>query len=211
MRITMNFKRLLLLTIFLISGIVLTFCSGGSKIVATWKNEQVSIGKIDKILLIGVSKDPWVRKMFEGELKEEFRDHNVEAVSSLEIVSPDEEITKENFDLYFGNKGFDAVLVTRMVAENIQKETVYNYTPSYGMYGGYGFHGYYNYSYTYMNSPGYLVETRNVNLETSIFELKSNQMAWSTISESFDVKKASDVIDPIVQLIVETMADDDLI
>ena len=207
----MNFKRLLLLTIFLISRILFTFCGGGTKIIATWKNDQVPMGKIDKILLIGVAKDPWVRKMFEGELKEEFNDYNVEAISSLEIVSPDEDITKENFDLYFGNKGFDAVLVTRMVAENIQKETVYNYTPSYGMYGGYGFHGYYNYSYGYMNSPGYLVETVNVNLETTIFEVKSKQMAWSTISESFDVQKASDVIDPIVQLIVQTMADDDLI
>ncbi|MCF6270251.1 MAG: hypothetical protein L3J41_11105 [Melioribacteraceae bacterium] len=207
----MNIKRLLLLTTFLFSGIIFTSCSSGTKIIATWKNEQVKIDKINKILLIGVSKDPWVRKMFEGELKEEFAEYNVEAVSSLEIVSPDEKITKENFELYFGNEGFDAVLVTRVVAENVEKERVYNYTPSYGLYGGYGFYGYYNYSYTYMNTPGYLVETTNVNLETNIFDVKSKQMAWSTISESFDVKKASDVIDPIVQLIVTAMADDGLI
>lgn len=207
----MNIKRLILLAIFLIFGILFTSCSSGTKIIATWKNEQVKIDKINKILLIGVSKDPWVRKMFEGELKEEFTDHNVEAISSLEIVSPDEKISKENFDLYFGNLEFDAVLVTRVVAENVQKERVYNYTPSYGLYGGYGFYGYYNYSYTYMNTPGYLVETTNVNLETNIFDVKSKQMAWSTISESFDVKKASDVIDPIVQLIVNAMADDGLI
>ena len=207
----MNTKRLLLLAIFLISGILFTSCSSGTKVIATWKNEQVKMRKIYKILVIGVAKDPWVRKMFEAELKKEFRDYNVEAVSSLEIVSPDEDITKENFDLYFGNEGFDAVLVTQMVAENIQKETVYNYTPSYGLYGGYGFYGYYNHSYTYMNSPGYLVETRNVNLETTVFDERSKQMAWSTISESFDVKKASDVIDPVVQLIVEAMDSDGLL
>ena len=207
----MNLKQLLLLTIFLIAGFLFTSCRSGTKIIATWKNEQVKIDKIKKILLIGVSKDPWVRKMFEGELKEEFTDNNVEAVSSLEIVSPDEKITKENFAIYFGNKGFDAVLVTRVVAENVEKERVYNYTPSYGLYGGYGFYGYYNYSYTYMNTPGYLVETTNVNLETNIFDVKSKQMVWSTISESFDVKKASDVIDPIVQLIVIAMANDGLI
>ncbi len=207
----MNLKQLLLLTIFLIAGFLFTSCGSGTKIIATWKNEQVKIDKIKKILLIGVSKDPWVRKMFEGELKEEFTDNNVEAVSSLEIVSPDEKITKENFAIYFGNKGFDAVLVTRVVAENVEKERVYNYTPSYGLYGGYGFYGYYNYSYTYMNTPGYLVETTNVNLETNIFDVKSKQMVWSTISESFDVKKASDVIDPIVQLIVIAMANDGLI
>lgn len=207
----MHIKRLLLLATFLITGILFTSCGSGTKVIATWKNEQVQIGKIDKILLIGVAKDPWVRKMFEGELKEEFADNNVVAVSSLEIVSPDEKITKENFDLYFGNKDFDAVLITRVVAENIQKERVYNYTPSYGLYGGYGFHGYYNYSIGYMNTPGYLIETKNVNLETNIFDVKSKQMAWSTISESFDVKKASDVIDPIVQLIVDAMANDGLI
>ncbi len=207
----MKIKRLLLLAIFLISGILFTSCSSGTKVIATWKNEQIRMRSIEKILIIGVAKDPWVRKMFEGELKEEFEDYNVEAVSSLEIVSPDEKITKENFDLYFEKEYFDAVVITRVVAENIKKETVYNYTPSYGLYGGYGFYGYYNYSVGYMNSPGYLVETKNVNLETNVFDVRTKQMAWSTISESFDVEKASDVIDPLVQLIVEAMDDADLI
>ncbi len=207
----MNIKRILLLATFLISGILFVSCSSGTKIIATWKNDQVKMGKIKKILLIGVAKDPWVRKMYEGELKEEFTDYNIEAISSLEIVSPDEKITKENFELYFGNKGFDAVLVTRVVAENIEKTQVYNYTPTNGLYGGYGFYGYYNYSYAYLNTPGYMIETTNVNLETNIFDVKSKQMAWSTISESFDVKKASDVIGPIVQLVVTKMANDGLI
>jgi hypothetical protein len=44
-----------------------------------------------------------------------------------------------------------------------------------------------------------------------VFDVKSKQMAWSTISESFDVKKASDIINPIVQLIVDGMATDGLI
>ena len=207
----MNIKRLLLLATFFISGILFTSCTSGTKVIATWKNDQIKMGKIKKILLIGIAKDPWVRKMFEGELKEEFTDYNVEAISSLEIVSPDEKITKENFNLYFGNKNFDAVLVTRVVAENIQKEQVYNYTPTNGLYGSYGFYGYYNYSIGYMNTPGYMVETVNINLETNIFDVKSTQMAWSTISESFDVKKASDVIHPIVQLLVDQMSTDGLI
>jgi len=207
----MYIKRLLLLAIFLISGILFTSCSSGTKVIATWKNEQVRMRSIEKILVIGIAKDPWVRKMFEGELKEEFEDYNVEAISSLEIVSPDEKITKENFDLYFEKEYFDAVIITRVVAENINKETVYNYTPSYGLYGGYGFHGYYNYSVGYMNSPGYLIETKNVNLETNVFDVRTKQMVWSTISESFDVKKASDVIGPLVQLVVEAMDDADLI
>jgi len=211
MRITMNIKRFLLLAIFLISGILFTSCSSGTKVIATWKNEQIRMRTIEKILIIGVAKDPWVRKMYEGELKRELEEYNVEAVSSLEIVSPDEKITKENFDLYFEKEYFDAVIITRVVAENIKKETVYNYTPSYGLYGGYGFYGYYNYSVGYMNSPGYLVETRNVNLETNVFDVRTKQMAWSTISESFDVEKASDVIEPVVQLIVEAMDDADLI
>lgn len=207
----MKIKKLMILVLLVTIAFLFASCGSGTKIIATWKNDQVKIDKIDKVLLIGVAKDPWVRKMFEGELKEEFALNNVEAVSSLEIVSPDEKITKENFDLYFGNKGFDVVLVTRMVAENIQKDQVYNYTPTYGLYGGYGFYGYYSYAYSYMNTPGYMIETRTVNLETNIFDTKSKEMIWSTISESFDVQKASDVIDPIVQLIVDKMSEDGFI
>jgi len=207
----MKLKKILLLSLFLVSGILFSSCSSGTSIIATWRNEQVQLQHIKKILIIGVAKDPWVRKMFEGELKDEFVSNGVKAVSSLEIVSPDEKISKENFDLYFGNKGFDAVLVTRVVAEKIDKQQIYNYTPTYGLYGGYGFYGYYSYAFTYLNTPGYMVETKNINLETNVFDVKTKQMVWSTISESFDVRKASDVIHPIVRLIVDEMAEDGLI
>ncbi len=189
-------------------GMVFTSCGGGTEVINTWKNDKIQIGKIHKILLIGVAKDPWIRKMFEGELKKEFADYNVEAVSSLEIVSPDEKITKENFELYFGKENFDAVLVTRVVAENVEKTRVYNYTPAYSYYG---FYGYYYSAYNYAYNPGYMVEEKSVNLETNVYDIKSMQLAWSALSESFNVKKASDVIDPLVHVIVDEMQSDGLI
>ena len=148
--------------------------------------------------------------MLESELKEEFADYGVEAVSSLEIVSPDEKITKENFEIYFGKENFDAALVTHVVAENIERTRVYNYTPSYGYSGFYGYYGSV-YTYAYAPSPGYIVEQKNVNLETNVFEINSKELAWSAISETFDAKRASDIIDPVVQIIVEEMQSDGLI
>ena len=134
----MKKSRIILFILITIGSTLFISCGGGTKVLGTWKNDQITINKIDKILLIGVAKDPWVRKMFESELKEEFLDYGVEAVSSLEIVSPDEKITKENFEIYFGKENFDAALVTHVVAENIERTRVYNYTPSYGYYGFYG-------------------------------------------------------------------------
>jgi hypothetical protein len=207
----MKSKKLLMVFSVMFLVLLFTSCGTGTKIIATWQNKEVHIGKIHKILLVGIAKDPWVRKMFEAKLKEEFLDVGVDAVSSLEIVSPDIKLTKENYELYFGNKNFDAVLVTRVVAEKIDKERIYNYTPTYGVYGAYGFYGYYAYAYDYMNTPGYLVETKSVNLETNVFDVKTGTMLWSTISESFDVTKASEVINPLVGLIVDKLKEDGLI
>lgn len=206
----MKKNRTILFILILLSSFMFISCGGGTKVLGTWRNDKVAINKIDKILVIGIAKDPWVRKMFESELKEEFSDYDVEAVSSLEIVSPDEKITKDNFELYFGKENFDAALVTHVVAENIEKTRVYNYTPSYGYSGFYGYYGSV-YTYAYTPSPGYIVEQKNVNLETNVFDIHSKELAWSVISETFDAKKASDVIDPIVQLIVEEMQADGLI
>ena len=200
--------RILIFGLVALSNLMFISCGGSTEVINTWKNDKVQIGKIHKILLIGVAKDPWIRKMFEGELKNEFADYGVESVSSLEIVSPDEKITKENFELYFGKENFDAVLVTRVVAENIEKTRVYNYTPSYGYYG---FYGYYYSAYNYAYNPGYTVEEKSVNLETNVYDIKSMQLAWSALSESFNVKKASDVIDPLVHMIVDEMQSDGLI
>ena len=206
----MKKSRIILFILITIGSTLFISCGGGTKVLGTWKNDQITINKIDKILLIGVAKDPWVRKMFESELKEEFLDYGVEAVSSLEIVSPDEKITKENFEIYFGKENFDAALVTHVVAENIERTRVYNYTPSYGYYG---FYGYYNsvYTYAYNPSPGYIVEQKNVNLETNVFDINSKELAWSAISETFDARRASDIIDPVVQIIVDEMQADGLI
>lgn len=200
--------KIILFAFIAVSNILFVSCGGGTEVIGTWKNDQIHIGKIKKILLIGVAKDPWIRKMFEGDLKEEFSDYNVDAVSSLEIVSPDEKITKENFELYFGKENFDAVLVTRVVAENVSKTRVYNYTPSYGYYG---FYGYYSSAYSYAYNPGYMVEEKSVNLETNVYDIKSMQLAWSALSESFNVRKASDVVDPLIHMIVDEMKDDGLI
>ncbi len=199
-----------LIVLLAIISFMFISCGGGTKIIGTWKNDKVAIKKIHKILVIGIAKDPWVRKMFESELKKEFADYDVEAVSSLEIVSPDEKITKENFKLYFGKENFDAALVAHVVAENIERTTVYNYTPYYGYYGFYGYYGSV-YNYAYNPSPGYVVEQKNVNIETNVFDIKSTELVWSAISETFDAKKASDVIDPLVQVIVDEMQSDGLI
>ncbi len=206
----MKKSRIILFVLIILSSTFFISCGGGTKVLGTWKNDKVAINKIDKILVIGIAKDPWVRKMFESELKEEFADYGVEAVSSLEIVSPDEKITKENFEIYFGKENFDAALVTHVVAENIERTRVYNYTPSYGYSGFYGYYGSV-YTYAYTPSPGYIVEQKNVNLETNVFEINSKELAWSAISETFDAKRASDIIDPVVQIIVEEMQSDGLI
>ncbi|NOX64267.1 MAG: hypothetical protein GXO85_00365 [Chlorobi bacterium] len=200
--------KILLFTFIAVSSTLFVSCGGGTEVIGTWKNDQIHISKIKKILLIGVAKDPWIRKMFEGDLKKELSDYGVDAVSSLEIVSPDEKITKENFELYFGKENFDAVLVTRVVAENVSKTRVYNYTPSYGYYG---FYGYYYSAYSYAYNPGYTVEETSVNLETNVYDIKSMQLAWSALSESFNVQKASDVIKPVIHMIVDEMQADGLI
>lgn len=206
----MKKSRIILFVLIITSSTFFISCGGGTQVLGTWKNDKVAINKIDKILVIGIAKDPWVRKMFESELKEEFADYGVEAVSSLEIVSPDEKITKENFEIYFGKENFDAALVSHVVAENIERTRVYNYTPSYGYAGFYGYYGSV-YTYAYNPSPGYIVEQKNVNLETNVFEINSKELAWSAISETFDAKRASDIIDPVVQIIVEEMQSDGLI
>ncbi|MCK5087885.1 MAG: hypothetical protein KAQ90_10210 [Melioribacteraceae bacterium] len=201
----MFFKRITLLFLFGLMIVSLISCgTGGTQVVGTWKNDQVEFGTIKKVLIVGIIKDPWIRKMYESAVKEELLNHHVEAVSSLEIVSPDEKITKENFELYFQSYNFDSVIASRVVAEDKVKTRVYNYTPVYG------YHGFYNsyYSmYSYAYNPGYAVESTNRSIETNLFETKGGNMIWSTLSESFDAQKASDIIGPLSQLILDELDD----
>jgi hypothetical protein len=188
-----------LLVIISVTSIIITIvsCSGAkTDIIGEWEEEAYQKGNIDKVLILGIfNKDrPLLRRNFEDGMSKAFNDGGVTASPSMDHMPYDETVDSTTFEKYFKDLDFDAVVVSRLVGleQNRDYKAGYLYTIPYNSY--YGFYGYYYASIQYANTSGYLSKNVVVVLETNIYETKDKKLIWSGISETVDPDKASDVI-----------------
>jgi hypothetical protein len=152
-----------------------------------------------------------VRRSYEEKLVQELKKKGVNAVPSAAIMPGDELPDKESVRTAIQGKGFDSVLVTRIIG--VEKETRYIPPRTYVIpdRNYYGFYDYYYRSYQVVQQPGYLEEETIVSLETNIYDVNTEKLVWAITSESFNPNKAAEVIKPLSKLIVDKLRKDKMI
>lgn len=185
--------------LFFFTIIIATFISCSSTktdIIGEWQDDNYQKGNIQKVLLLGiVSKEkPLLRRNFEDGMTKAFRDEGINATPSMDIMPYDVAIDSTTFEKYFKDLQLDAVVVSRLVAVDSERDYTagYLYTIPYNSY--YGFYGYYYAGVSMANSAGYLSQDVVVVLETNIYETSNKKLIWSGVSETVQPDKASDVI-----------------
>jgi hypothetical protein len=134
-----------------------------------------------------------------------FRDGGINATPSMDVMPYDVAIDSTIFEKYFKELGLDAVVVSRLVAVDAERDykAGYLYTIPYNSY--YGFYGYYYAGISIANSSGYLSQNVVVVLETNIYETINKKLIWSGVSETVEPDKASDVINSFSQELVSRL------
>lgn len=183
--------------VFLVMLGLLLSCATSTKITAFWHDKNYAKGKIEKILILGISKRPAIRSSYEEDMQKKLDYYGVEGVPSYEIFPGDEKLDTNTFRLHFKNEGFDAVITAQLVSAD--KET--RYEPGYGYAGYNGFYGYYGSAYNYMYSPGYSYTTTTLKIETNMYDAKTEKLIWSGISETFAPSDEMDAIRSLNQRI----------
>ena len=126
--------------------VMIISCSGAkTDIIGEWEEESYQKGNIDKVLILGIfNKDrPLLRRNFENGMSEAFSDGGVTASPSMDHMPYDETVDSTTFEKYFKDLEFDAVVVSRLVGleQNRDYKAGYLYTIPFNSY--YGFYGYY--------------------------------------------------------------------
>lgn len=62
-------------------------------------------------------------------------------------------------------------------------------------------------AYEFVTSQGYYTDDVSVFLETKLYDVESEELAWSAQSETFDRKTAEDVMDSVIKALVIRLAD----
>ncbi|MHA2099115.1 MAG: hypothetical protein ACW99A_10535 [Candidatus Kariarchaeaceae archaeon] len=200
-------KYILFTSIFISIIIILSSCGPSTDLVGEWSEDEYKTNSIDKLLVLGIfdKEKPLLRRRFEDGISQAFNDSGIEAVPSMDIMSYKEEIDSAAVEKHFVGKGFDAVIVSRLVGLDKERKVQagYAYTIPYGNY--YGFYGYYYAAVQYANTSSYLSKNLTVVLETNLYNTDEKKLIWSGISETIDPSKASEVIGSLGKVLVDKL------
>jgi hypothetical protein len=163
------------LALILVVGVL--GCSS-TKLVNQWENPQYVPARLDRLLVIGVSRQAGLRRTFEDEFAARLKTAGIDAAPSYLFIPEDGPVQEARLQEAVRQAGADGVLMTRLV--RVERRTEVSpgfYSPGpgywYGMYPWYsaGWIGYYE--------PPRIYQYDVYISETSLYDARRNQLVWS--------------------------------
>jgi hypothetical protein len=186
----------------------LTSCAATSQLTTSWADPAAAGRGFKKVVIVGASPNSAVRRMYEDTFASELRSRGIEAIPSYTVVG-EGQLNKDDASAKLKEVGADGVIVTRLV----DKETVENYyPPTYSTYAAPsayygGWYGYYNMGYSYMSTPGYVEQNHVYRVETNLYDVANDKLAWSGLTESTlsSGQAPTSEIQPVITMIANDM------
>ena len=168
------------------TALVLVACAKNDDVVSVWKDETQT-GKLNKVFVLAVVKDPSYRRSIEYGIADILNEDSLRAIPTLDSFPNIDAIDKTLVSKMIKEFGIDSVLLVRLVDRRV--ETVYVGGTSYydGFYGNRyagGWHNYYGGAYNSFMSPGYVIEKHISTVETAIFDIDTDKILWTTLTET---------------------------
>ena len=181
----MNLSRPARIGIAALSLAALTSCAASTQLTSSWGDPAAANRNFTKVVVVGVSPNAATRRMYEDAFVAELGTRGVQGIQSYTFAG-DGQLDKDQAVAKLKEIGADGVIVTRLV----DKETVQTYyPPTYSSvaapsayYGGW--YGYYSMGYTYQSSPGYVAENKVYRIESNLYDVANDKLAWSGLTET---------------------------
>jgi len=190
-------------------ALMVTACVPAVEVTSSWKDPSYQ-GYPNKILVIGVAKQPAIRRLFEDEFVRRLTTLGMEGVASYTVIPDAQQDDQEAIAAKIKELGADTVLISRVT----DKKTVTTYVPGtvYNPPGYYGtWHGYYQQSYQTTYTPGYTAEDQYAMVETNLYDAGNDKLIWSASSEVSMQHSTNKLLKSFVDAMVRAMADKELL
>lgn len=181
--------------------ILIISCSSSTQLTDVYIDETFSGKEFKKILVFGLAKDEWKRKVYENEFRSQLLKYNVEVLMAWQELPKGEQMNRENFEKYFRDKNVDALLVAIEGGESSDK-TLYTGGSGHVYVGFYGFYA--STAPLYFNSD-YLAEEKIVYMRANFYETTDGKIIWSAKSQSYEPKNTGDVVKTVSSKVISDL------
>ena len=202
--------RYLRFVLLAVAAFLLTACATTS-MVDSWRDPNYKGKAFHNFLVVGITKDPGVRRLFEDIFTAELRSRGLQATASYSVTPQEEPVTRELLAQAVKKTGADAVITTRVVDIQQQTTVTPGYVENYGPGSGFYPHRYPQrdlypyYGASQIIQPPTVQSYEVATLETVLFEVVDSAMIWSGTSTTFETKQAVTVSKDLSRLIIRSL------
>ena len=189
-------------------ALIITACAS-TQVTSVWKDPSYG-GHPKRVMVIGVSKSPINRRLFEEELVRQFKARGTDAIASYTVLPDAKQNDQDVIAKKVAEQHADTVLITRLVS----KKTVQTYVPGTVYYppAYYGtWRDYYGYGYQAIYTPGYVTEDEYALIETNLYAASNDKLIWAATSETGMRGSDMRMIKDYIAVMIKTMADQGLL
>lgn len=168
------------------AALVLVACAEKTEVMSVWKDETNTV-KLNKVFVLAVVKNPEVRRSVEYGIVDLLNGETLRAIPTLDSFPNIDAIDKTLVDKMMKEYGIDGVLVARLVDRTVEKTYVSGTSYYDGFYGNRyagGWHNYYGGAHRMFRTPGYTIEKYISTVETAIFDMATDKILWSTVTQT---------------------------
>jgi len=198
---------------FLLAFLILVAGCASTTLTSVWRDPSYSGGPIRSVLVVGISKEAGIRRIFEDEFSAKLRAVGVTATPSYTVIPQDGPVERAVLDGAISKSGAQGTLVTRLL--KVERRTDYapgyvRTVPAVGYYRN--FHGYYSSTWV----PGAYAAPQRfdydiVALETNLWRAQGGELVWSGTTESFAPSDIRAATQEFSDVIIKALRDQKLI
>ncbi len=197
------------------AALLLGACAAPTVMNTQWANPQF-VGKppLRSIMVLGITKDPTNRRVFEDQMVAQLATRGVQAVPSYRFAPDAGAVEQVKLEQAVKQAGVAGVLLSRVV--NVSEQVHVSPGMVMGPPMGYGCGGFYDY-YGGMWATSYAVPpqvytTQHVAADTRLFETQNFTLVWSaTTTTTPGGGSVESLLQQFSQLIVAALAKDGLV
>ena len=194
-----------------IIGVGLLSACASTTVTAVWRDQNYS-SQPRTALVILVTEKPVIMRVFEDEFAQQLKGRGIEAVPGYSLLPSDRKLEKEEIAAAAVKSRADVLFITRLVDKK-SYETYYPgsvYVQHTG--GGPGWRDNYARGYTsYQATPGYTVEQKILYVETQLYDVKTEQLVWSVMTETLVGDTAESEVKGFVKVIMKSLTEKGLV
>lgn len=185
-------------------AVLLAGCSS-TQVKSVWKDPSHA-GRLQRIMVIAVAKEPINRRILEDEYVVQLKARGMDAIASYSTLPDRSQDDQAAIAKMVEQLGADTVLVSRLVS----KRTVRVYYPAtithrphyYGTWPDYYRHG-----YDLINAPGYTTKYEYALMETNVYDTRDDKLIWAVTTETGVENFNQTLIKPYIGTIVRMMGE----